>query len=892
MPEYKTKVSQRDGLSREAVEESRLLHGANRLSRKKGKSFGRRFLSNLADPVIRILLGALVLNLLLLFRNGSWMETVGIGAAVLLATLISTLSEHSSARAFEGLAEEEGLARCRVRRAGEVLDIPATEVVVGDRLLLSPGDRIAADGLLAEGVLSTDQAALTGESREVAKHPSGNASLSPSAPSSLFRGCTVASGSGEMRVCAVGDSTLIGKISGEVQSEQRDSPLKLRLRHLARQISYVGYAAALLVALAYLTNVLLLDSGMQWEVIRLKLESPAFLLSTLLHAITLGLTVLVVAVPEGLPMMIAVVLSANSRRMVRDRVLVRKPAGIEAAGSMNLLFTDKTGTLTEGNMRPGRVLLATEDLPSLSEAMRLGRLPALYMALCFRYGNDAVLGRDANGRLSPLGGSATERALLQAVIDAPLPEGYRVRSRLPFDSARKYSAVTLTGKDSPTLLLGAPEMLFPFVQGVMREDGGVLPFSPAVWQARVEKEAERGGRLLAVAISLEGTDASLHARGIRGSLLLLGAIVLEDPVRPEAKRAVRDLQNAGIGVVMITGDGEKTAKSIAARCGLLTPERNLVLTGQEMARLSDSELSDRLSRLAAVARALPSDKSRLVRLAQEKGLVVGMTGDGINDAPALRRADIGFSMGSGTQVAKDAGDILILDDNLASIVRAVLYGRTVFKSIRKFITLQLTMNLCAVGITMIAPFLGVDSPVTVIQMLWINIIMDTLGGLAFAGEAPLDDYMREMPKKRDEGILNRYMVNQILFLGGFSVLLFLFFLKCPLITSLFRHTEGNLCHLTAFFGLFIFASVLNCFNARTDRLSLAAGLGKNKTFLGIMGAILAIQLIFLYLGGSVLRTMPLTARELWITWLLALSVFPADLLRKAILRLRGKRMGY
>ena len=202
------------------------------------------------------------------------------------------------------------------------------------------------------------------------------------------------------------------------------------------------------------------------------------------------------------------------------------------------------------------------------------------------------------------------------------------------------------------------------------------------------------------------------------------------------------------------------------------------------------------------------------------------------------------------------------------------------------------MNLCAVGVTMIAPFLGVDSPVTVIQMLWINIIMDTLGGLAFAGEAPLDDYMREMPKKRDEGILNRYMVNQILFLGGFSVLLFLFFLKCPLITSLFRHTEGNLCHLTAFFGLFIFASVLNCFNARTDRLSLAAGLGKNKTFLGIMGAILAIQLIFLYLGGSVLRTMPLTARELWITWLLALSVFPADLLRKAILRLRGKRMGY
>ena len=269
-----------------------------------------------------------------------------------------------------------------------------------------------------------------------------------------------------------------------------------------------------------------------------------------------------------------------------------------------------------------------------------------------------------------------------------------------------------------------------------------------------------------------------------------------------------------------------------------------------------------------------------------------MTGDGVNDAPALRHADIGFAMGSGTQVAKDAGDILILDNNLASITRAVLYGRNIFKSIRKFITLQLTMNFCAVGVTMICPFLGIDSPVTVIQMLWINIIMDTLGGLAFAGEAPLPDCMQEKPKKRNEAILNPYMIHQITFLGGFTVLLFLFFLKSPLITSLFRHTEGNLCLLTAFFGLFIFASVLNCFNARTDRLHLLAGLRQNRVFIGIMVTILLIQLGFLYLGGSILRTMPLTPRELFLTMLLSLSVFPADLLRKAFWRLRGKRGGY
>lgn len=269
-----------------------------------------------------------------------------------------------------------------------------------------------------------------------------------------------------------------------------------------------------------------------------------------------------------------------------------------------------------------------------------------------------------------------------------------------------------------------------------------------------------------------------------------------------------------------------------------------------------------------------------------------MTGDGINDAPALRRADVGFAMGSGTQVAKDAGDIVILDNRLSSIVRAVLYGRTVFKSIRKFITLQLTMNFSAVGVTMICPFLGIDSPVTVVQMLWINLIMDTLGGLAFAGEPPLQAYMREPPKRRDESILNRYMVNEIALLGGATVAVCLLFLKHPLITSQFRATEGNLCLLTAFFALFIFSSVFNCFNARTDRLGLFAGLKKNPVFLGIMLAVLVIQLLFVYLGGAVLRTMPLTPHELLLTMLISFSVFPLELLRKLFWRCLHGKKGY
>ena len=308
--------------------------------------------------------------------------------------------------------------------------------------------------------------------------------------------------------------------------------------------------------------------------------------------------------------------------------------------------------------------------------------------------------------------------------------------------------------------------------------------------------------------------------------------------------------------------------------------------------MDDGAVKKLLPRLAAVARALPSDKSRLVRIAQSEELVVGMTGDGINDAPALKLADIGFAMGSGTHVAKEAGDIIILDCNLSSIARAVLYGRNIFKSIRKFITLQLTMNFCAVGVSMIGPFVGVEAPVTVVQMLWINIIMDTLGGLAFAGEAPLVSCMKERPKRRDEPILNRYMVNQIVILGGFTVALCMAFLLSPTIGSHFRSTDGRLCLLTAFFALFIFTSVFNCFNTRTDRLKLFAGISKNKIFIFIMLLICAVQLVFVYLGGSVLRTMPLLAEELGFTLLLSLSVFPVELLRKLLWRLRGKRDGF
>ncbi len=883
----------RVGLDEDAATRSRRAHGENRLTRKKQRGFWRRFLSNLGDPVIRILLGALVLKLFLLFEDSDRLETAGIAVAVFLAALISTLSEYGSARAFEKLNDAGSGTRCRVRRAGRVREISPEEVVVGDILLLGAGESVPADGLLYMGEVRLDQSAMTGESREVRKQPSSDRSMNPASPSALLRGCNVTSGSCEMEITAVGDATFLGHISTEIQEETRESPLKLRLAKLARQISVLGYIAAVLVAFAYLLNNLVLDSGMQWELIRLKCADWRYLSGQLLGALTLGLTVLVVAVPEGLPMMIAVVLSSNIRKMLRDNVLVRKPVGIEAAGSMNILFTDKTGTLTEGRMRVGDCILPDRDaLPFLQLAER-GDTRYDLMRLCIFHGVEAVAGEGGDGRLCALSGSATERALLDAVLPAENEDTVRVLSRLAFDSSRKYSAVTLRrGSERLTLLMGAPERLLPHVGRAMDASGRTVGVARLRMERTMRDHTTKGERVLAFALADAGTDASAFAGGIRSSLILLGALSLCDPLRPEAAQAVAQLQDAGIHVVMMTGDNRETAAHLASRCGILTPQFDLVLDGETLAKMSDDTLRTLLPRLAVLSRALPTDKSRLVRLSQESGLVSGMTGDGINDAPALRRADIGFAMGSGTQVAKDAGDIIILDNNLASIVKAVLYGRTIFKSIRKFITLQLTMNFCALGVTMICPFLGIDSPVTVVQMLWINMIMDTLGGLAFAGEAPLADYMREPPKRRDDPILNRYMVNQIFFLGGFTVSLFLFFLKSPTVTSIFRPHESNLHLLTAFFALFIFSSVYNCFNARTDRLKLTAGLRHNRVFLCIMAAILAIQLVFVYLGGSVLRTAPPTATEMLVTMALSLAVFPADLIRKALWRLRGKKGGY
>ncbi len=877
----------RKGLCDSEVALSEKNFGKNVFSSRKSKSFLRCFFENLGDPVVKILIGALIVNLFLVFRGGDVIETIGIGISVFLSTLISTLSERGSEAAFRRLDAECSHAAYRVFRNGRLCEIPIENIVVGDIVRVSAGEQIPADGFVIHGEIKLDQSMITGESREVSKIYSMDKTKTPTSKSAVFRGCTILSGEAEIEIFAVGEQTFLGKISDEVKMDTRESPLKVRLSKLARQISAIGYIAAILIALTYLFDTFIIDSGFEWVIVLQKVKDFHYLLEHLLHALMLGLTVIVMAVPEGLPMMIAVILSSNIKRMIKDNVLVRKPVGIEAAGSMNILFTDKTGTVTEGRMSVDEIICSSTKSYKSFKGLKSDSPKLAELYLQNAYFN--TLSTISDG--SVLGGNATEKALSESILNEISKydlQRFTVIERLPFDSANKYSAVKIVYHEPSTLIKGAPERLLPFCKYAYSEKGAKVSFATvsAELLKLTNKLTSAGKRIIWIA------ESDNMPRAKQYTLTFVCAVVLSDKVRAEAKGSVATLRDAGIGVVMITGDNKQTAEHIASECGIINSTRNLILDSSELSSMSDAEIKNRIPRLAVVSRALPQDKSRLVRISQESGLVVGMTGDGINDAPALKRADIGFAMGSGTSVSKEASDIIIIDNNLSSIAKAVLYGRTIFKSIRKFITLQLTMNFCAVGISMIGPFIGFDSPVTVVQMLWINIIMDTLGGLAFAGEAPLPDYMREKPKRREEAILNKYMISQIALSGIFTVGLFIAFLLSPSITSKFRASPDNAYLLSAFFALFIFASVFHCFNARTDRMFLLNKLSKNKPFIFIMLLILTVQILFIYLGGAVLRTVPLTLEELKITLLLALLVFPADLLRKIFLRLIGKKRGF
>ncbi len=853
------------GLNDEEVIINRKKYGSNTFTRKKKDSFFKLLMETFSDPIIKILLIALGIKIIFLIRDFDWYETIGIVIAILVASLISSISEYGSNKVFDKLTEESSKINVKVVRNGDITTIPIDEVVVNDIVMISSGDRVPADGYILSGGFSLDESMINGEAKEVYKDVNTE-------NKSLYRSTVVYSGNGYMRVMAVGDNTFYGRMALELQEDEDISPLKLRLAKLAKNISKIGYIASFLVASSYLVYMIVISNNFNFNLIMDTITNGRLMFGYVLDALTLCVTIIVVSVPEGLPMMITLVLSSNMKRMLKNNVLVRKLVGIETAGSINVLFTDKTGTLTNGRLDVCGLLSGNGI--DLEYSLLKNNLKDLFK-LSLSVNNESSLDK-LNKKI--VGGNLTDRALLGYVGE--YDAGYTLIKRMEFDSKKKYMHTKIK-KDGHVINLvkGAYEVVSLMCNSYYDEFGNKKMLrDKKELDNKIKKLSMSKMRIIALAVNEDRETTS--------NMTLLGFVLLKDSIRENVCEGIDLVNKASIQTIMITGDNKETAVAIAREIGLITSDDDLVITNEKLTKMTDDDVKKIFKNIKVIARAMPQDKSRLVTIAKEMNLVVGMTGDGVNDALALKKADVGFAMGSGTEVAKEASDIVILDDNFYSIANAILYGRTIFKSIRKFIICQLTINLCSLVVSIIGPFIGVPVPITVIQMLWINMIMDTLSGLAFSYEPPLKEYMLEKPKDKNEHIINKYMLNQVIVTGLFSSILCIFFLKSGITREIFNDDL-----LTAFFGLIIFISIFNSFSARTHRLNILGNITKNKVFILIISFVILMQIFLIYKGGELFRTSGLTIKEFIIMMMFSVLIIPIEFIRKIILKKMGRKLG-
>lgn len=857
------------GLSAQEVEESRKQHGNNALTQVPPDPLWKKILEGFKDPMIMILLVALAVQVVLFFLGqAEWFEPVGILVAIIIANGVASVSENKQENKASALKEEEEAKEtAKVIRDGQLLEVHVSEVVVGDIVYLQAGDKIPADGIIAEGDLKVDQAALNGETEEAEKIacPEGADYDTKDLLNKYYayRGTVVVGGEGYMEIKVVGDKTLFGELALEVQEDTRETPLQLKLGVLAKQISKFGYIGAILIMAGILLKTFATGD----------LPADAYgWIRLLMNTITVAVTIIVCAVPEGLPMLTSILLSFQSMKMAKDNVLVRKINGLETAGSLSLLFTDKTGTITEGILSV--VELTTGNVRTFKKLDEIHSGLAGDIITGIGINNSAAVSND-----TIIGGNSTDRALMSFLLAEKatnLLNKEDVQNFNAFDSSKKYSSVTLTkdGK-SLTYIKGAPEKIVERCSHYVDENGNVKELVEKNYlTAYMDTQAGRSMRLLAVA-KCEGSSDD-------GDLTLVCVLSIRDNVRKEAVEAIREVKNAGIQVVMVTGDRKETAVAIAKEAGLLTEDSDVALTSAEMAEKTDEEMKEILPHLRVVSRALPTDKSRLVRIAQELDYVVGMTGDGVNDSPALKKADVGFAMGSGTEVAKEAGDITILDDNFLSIEKAILYGRTMFKSIRKFLIFQLTVNVAAVLTCFIGPMLGENVVLTVIQLLLVNLAMDTLAAIAFGSEPALQEYMKDRPVPRSESIVTREMMTEILISAFYITFICLSILFLAPVRNLFGDVDVTYLK-SALFATFMMAITFNGFNARTGHVNPFEHMGRNKNFLRVMVSILVLQFIFVTFGGEVLSVESLSVKAWIICLVLAFLVIPIDMIRKLIM---------
>ncbi len=842
-------MNNNSGLSSKEVIISRSKYGSNILTKKKKNTFIKLVIESLGDPIVKILLMALAIKVIFLFKNSNSFETIGILMAIVFSCVISALSEYGSEKAFEKLNIENSSINVKVKRNNKKTIVKMEEIVVGDIIFLETGDKIPCDGIIIQKEIYVNESILTGESKEKLKKIND----------CVYKGTIVTSKDCVILATLVGDKTFYGKIANDIQSSTIESPLKERLKVLANDISKLGYLSALVILISYLFSAVVIPNNFNI----INLINCVNLLEHLIYGLTLSVAVVVMAVPEGLPMMITLVLSSNMKRMIKKNVLVRKLVGIETAGSLNILFTDKTGTLTEGKLKVSHFMDADFNEYNSIEKIKLNTHLYNLVFQSLVYNNDAYITEE-----SIVGSNTTDRTILE-FVKSDNKDSYKILDKVPFDSAIKYSSVTTNYNTKTTFIKGAYEKIVDKCSMYLDKNNKTKLIDKNKYKYIIDKNTSEGKRVLALAY----TDNNV--------MILLGFIFIKDNIRQNAYNGIKTIKDAGIIVVMVTGDAKDTGSSVARELNIIGRPSDIVMSSEEFNNMSDDEVKKILLNLKVLYRSLPKDKNRLVYLAQEMKLIVGMTGDGVNDAPALKKADVGFSMGSGTEMAKETSDIVILDDNINSIATSILYGRTIFKSIRKFIIFQLSVNVCAVLLSVIGPFIGVLTPVTVIQMLWINMVIDTFAGLAFAFEAPSIEYMKELPKKRNEKIINKYMKNQIVLNGIFSTIVCIWFLKSKTILNIYSSEEYL---LTAFFGLFIFLAVFNAFNARTYRINIFSNLLKNKAFLIVFGFIVIIQILLIYYGGELFRTTGLSIYEFEIMILLSFSIIPFDFIRKLILK--------
>ena len=840
-----------NGLTDNEVLQSKKDYGENIIKEKARATFWEQYLESFKDPMIIVLLIVSgLMGVLAVMGVSDWTEIVGIVASVLIVTVISTKTEMSSANEYEKLKNSAEKPKCKVLRNGKVHEIDFTEVVKGDFIVLQSGDKIPADGVLVEGNIKVDNSALNGESEECKKTAiptdyiyDEDAKLTGDTfvdKHSLFRGAIVVDGEGIFEVKKIGMKTMMGAMAEDMDCEEVDSPLKVKLSDLADKISKFGYIGATVIGLAFIIHSVIVNGGFSDY---MALGVP-FIIKDVLEAVLLAVVIIVMAVPEGLPLMIAIVLMRNTSKMLQKNVLVRKAIGIETAGSLNILFSDKTGTITKGELEVVEFFDGDiKDTYKTSSKIKEN------IALCIGKNTGAMF--DENGQV--IGGNATDKALLKFLTqnETNKYKDLEIIKSQQFNSANKYSGAQL--KDI-TVYKGAPERLLSKATKYIDENGNEVSIDKDKINKKIDELANKAMRVLSFAYSKQG----LVEDTLPDDLVIVGFVGIRDEVRPSSKEAIKKVQNAGVQVVMITGDRKETAIAIAKDSGLIQKDTDLAFTSDELNKMSDEEVKKVLKDIRVIARALPTDKSRMVRLAQELNLVCGMTGDGVNDAPALKRADVGFAMGSGTEVAKEAGEIVILDDNFESIASAIWYGRTIYNNILKFIMFQLTINVTAVAISAIGPFIGIEEPLSITHILWINLIMDGLGALALGSEPALEKYMEEKPKSRTQSIVSKDMAVRVLFAGAWLTALSIVFLKAPFIRDMFSSEEAL---RTGYFSVFVLSAVFNGFNVRNTGVNIFQDLKENKAFIKVMFAIVVVQIILTFIGGQMFSCTPLTILE-------------------------------